>query len=116
MQFASSVVRTLKLIYMQVVIVYWPCRNKLVHEGKQRSKTETVTFILGYVRELELLTGERVEQAAEETVVWRSPSNPFVQMCTECLGGGDIGWYLGQELGFWAVVVEGNSSVVKTKL
>ncbi|MBA0797683.1 hypothetical protein Gohar_008354, partial [Gossypium harknessii] len=74
-----------KLIAIIAIWAIWLSRNKLVHEGKQQSKTETVTFILGYVHELELLTGKRVEQAAEEIVVWRSPSNPFVRVNFEAI-------------------------------
>ncbi|MBA0555586.1 hypothetical protein Golob_025757, partial [Gossypium lobatum] len=95
-----------KLIVIIAIWAIWLSRNKLVHEGKQQSKTEIVTFILGYVHELELLTGKRVEQAAEETVVWRSPSNPFVRrhwLVPRLLDS--------QELGFWAMVVERNSLV-----
>ncbi|MBA0764856.1 hypothetical protein Gotri_014140, partial [Gossypium trilobum] len=104
-----------KLIVIIAIWAIWLLRNKLVHEGKQQSKTETVTFILGYVHELELLTGKRVEQAAEETVVWRSPSNPFVRANFEAIFYKEH-WLVprlldSQELGFWAMVVEGNSLV-----
>lgn len=62
-----------KLIFIIVTWAIWLLRNKLAHEGKRQSKIEIVTFILGYICELEPLTGERVERAKEETVVWRSP-------------------------------------------
>ncbi|MBA0634443.1 hypothetical protein Godav_025487, partial [Gossypium davidsonii] len=68
----------------------------------QQSKTEIVAFILGYICELELLTGERVEREAEETVV-------------EALAGTQA-LRIVQELGFWAVEVEGDSLVVIMKL
>lgn len=62
-----------KLIVKIAIWAIWFSRNKLVNEGKQQSKTKIVTFISGYIRGLELLIGERVEQAIDEIVAWRSP-------------------------------------------
>ncbi|MBA0786814.1 hypothetical protein Gotri_025600 [Gossypium trilobum] len=76
-----------KLIVIIAIWAIWFLRNKLVNEGKQQSKTEIVTFIFGYIRELELLIGERVERVAEETVAWRSPLKPFFRV------NFDVGFY-----------------------
>ncbi|KAG8489011.1 hypothetical protein CXB51_016982 [Gossypium anomalum] len=58
-----------KLIVVITIWAIWFSRNKLVNKGKQQSKAEIVTFISIYIRELELLIGERVERAVEEMFV-----------------------------------------------
>ncbi|MBA0704969.1 hypothetical protein Golax_017190 [Gossypium laxum] len=73
---------------------------------KQQSKIEVGTFILGYTCELELLTGERVERAVEETVVLWSPSKPFVQV------NFDAGFYKELEAASMGIVIRNITGLI----
>ncbi|PPD79188.1 hypothetical protein GOBAR_DD23884 [Gossypium barbadense] len=69
---------------------YQEARRILNIQLVQKGVTNKLRWCLesfGYIRELELLIGERVERAAEETVAWQSPLKPFFRV------NFDVGFY-----------------------
>ncbi|MBA0775666.1 hypothetical protein Gotri_010784 [Gossypium trilobum] len=58
----------------------WLSRNKLLHEGKRQSNSELCTFLMRYIKELEILEDSYPRSVTKETKRWLPPKDRRVKV------------------------------------